>query len=94
MKYNEVEKVEEEVVVEEPKVFVPDYKYAGVDNIKAVTVNQLAKLEADLHSLRMVYVANGQNPDVLVASNRTISQEISAVVSAIRNLEAYFASVL
>ena len=87
-------KTVEEVVVEEPQGFVPDYKYTAPDNIKAVTVNQLAKLENDLHALRIVCIANGGNLNTRVSEHRTIGEEIAAVKAAISNLEDYFASVL
>jgi hypothetical protein len=82
------------VVKDEVRTFEPDYKYASPEDIKNVTVGQLAKLEVDLHSLRMAFVANGENPNTLVAQNRTIGDEISKVESALAQLENYFASVL
>jgi hypothetical protein len=95
MEYSKnLKEVAVEEVVEEPKGFVSDYKYANTDSIRNVTINQLAKLEADLHSLRMVYVANGENANSLVAPNKTIGQEMALVIGAIKNLEDYFASVL
>lgn len=82
------------VVKEEERTFEPDYKYADPSEIIAVTKSQLAKLEVDLHALRMALVANGENPDALVGPNRTLGSEISRVSGAIKTLESYFSSVL
>ena len=86
-----VEKVVEEVEV---ATFDPDYKYASFEDIKAITVNQLAKLEVDLHALRMAFIANGENPHALVGPGRPIGEEMSKITNAILLLESYFNTVL
>lgn len=82
------------VVTEEEKTFLPDYKYADSDSIKAVTTQQLAKLEVDLHSLRLVLIANGGNSEALIGQNRTLGAEISRIESTIKTVENYFSSIL
>ena len=81
-------------VKESQEVFVPDYKYVSSAEVKEITRGQLAKLEADLHSLRMVYVANGKNPNILIGQNRPIQVEMDKVTATIRELESYFSEVL
>jgi hypothetical protein len=81
-------------VKESAEVFVPDYKYATAGSILEVTVNHLARLEADLHSLRMVYVANGKNPHALIAPNKTVAAEMAKISGVISELEDYFSGIL
>lgn len=81
-------------VREEETVFIPDYKYADNEALKNITVQHLAKLESDLHSLRLLFVANGENPDALISQNRTIGQEMERVQETIKKLEMYFSSIL
>mgnify|MGYP003704955007 CR=1 FL=1 len=64
------------------------------DTLKNITSQHLAKLEADLHTLRILYVSNGENPDAMISQNRTIGQELERVSSTIAKLEEYFASIL
>ena len=75
-------------------VFASDYKYADESDIKAVTEDQLAKLEVELHTMRMMFVANGENPDVMISAGRKIGEEMQKVETVIANLEAYFAAIL
>ena len=79
---------------ESVEVFEPDYRYASRDDIRAVTLNQLAKLEVDLHTLRLIFVANGSNPASLIAADKPIGPEIEKVGAAIVRLEKYFSTVL
>ena len=87
--------LQEKEVVEKPvRKFTPDYKYMSSEDVKAITVGQLAKLEAELHTLRIVYFAHGENPDVMVAPNRTIGQEIQNVMGSLLRISDYFSAVL
>ncbi len=74
--------------------FAPDYKYAEEAEIRKVTTDHLSKLEIELHTLRMVYVANGGNPDLLIGPNRKLGEEITKIEATIRELEEYFHAVL
>jgi hypothetical protein len=74
--------------------FVPDYKYATKADIRSLTASQLAKLEADLHNLRIMFVANGKNPDVRLNDHTTLADEMNKVLRLIHLLEEYFAEVL
>ena len=64
---------------EAPRRFVPDYRFASREAIREATLHQLAKHEVELHTLRMIYYAKGENPDIPVAPNRTLGQEIVSV---------------
>jgi len=77
-----------------PEVFSSDYRFASKDDIRAVTVNHLAKLEAELHTLRMAYVANGKNANLLVAPERPLGGEMVRIKTSIHELSTYFAEVL
>ena len=58
---------------------------------------QLAKLEAELHVIRMTYIANGSDPAMLIRAggkDRTIGEEMANLIGTIRSLEMFFASVL
>jgi len=79
---------------EKPRKFSADYKFASEEVIRNVTVTQLAKLEAELHQLRIVFYANGENPNMMVAPKRTIGQEVQNVMDSIERLSEYFSSVL
>lgn len=79
---------------DEPERFDPDYKYASEDDIRAVTRSHLSKLEVELHTLRMAYIANGRNPNVMIRPNRKIGDEIRGVQHSIDQLEEYFSRVL
>lgn len=76
------------------KTFVPDYKYVSAEDIAKLTVTQLAKLEADLHSLRVLFIANDENPDVMVGNGRTLKQEIDSITALIEKIETYFVDVI
>jgi len=82
------------VVNDSVERFTPDYKYLSKEDLRAVTRNQLAKLESDLHSLRVVLVANGHNPNVFIAPQKTVGSEIGRVEAVIAKLEEYFSEVL
>lgn len=73
--------------------FIPDYKYATDEQIQEVTRNHLAKLEVELHTLRMAFVANGENPNLQVAPGRTIVDEMNRTKSAISTLENHFQAI-
>jgi len=77
-----------------PKTFTSDYRFASADDIRAVTINHLAKLEAELHTLRMAYVANGKNPDMLLGPERPIGGELVRIKDSIESLAAYFKDLL
>ena len=77
-----------------PEMFVSDYRFASDEDIRAVTVNHLAKLEAELHTLRMAYIANGKNADALLAPKRPIGGEMVRIKHSIEALSEYFANVL
>ena len=82
------------VVTEKEVTFAYDYKYADVTDIQNVTRGQLAKLEVDLHSLRMAVIANGGDESAVIGPNRTLATEIARVNEAINTLESYFSEVL
>ena len=82
------------VVSESEITFLSDYKYVDNDTIKNITIQHLGKLEADLHTLRILYISNGKNPDVMISQNRTLGQELERVSSTIEKLEEYFNPVL
>jgi len=77
-----------------PETFTSDYRFASADDIRAVTVNHLAKLEAELHTLRMAYVANGKDPDIPLAPNRPIGGEMVRIKDSINVLSEYFQDIL
>ena len=74
--------------------FEPDYKYVTKDVLKNITVNQLAKIEAELHNLRLIYVANGENPNMVLANGRSIIAEINSTIELLNNLSEYFEAIL
>lgn len=82
------------VVNDSDTIFVPDYKYLPMDEVKNITVQQLKKLEADLHTLRLLFISNGENPSILISQNKTLGQEMKRTTDTIKKLESYFASVL
>jgi len=84
------------VAQEEPKkdVFVPDYRYASAADIHNVTVNHLAKLEAELHTLRMAFVANGKDPNLMIAPDRRLGAEMQKIEASIVELSEFFKAVL
>lgn len=84
----------ETIVNNSDTVFVSDYKYLPLEEAKSITLSQLKKLEADLHTLRVVFVSNGENPDVPISQNRTVGQEMKRVSETIKTLESYFSSIL
>lgn len=78
----------------QPAKFVPDYKYVHDDDLRKITVTQLAKLEADLHSLRLIFVANNRNPNTIVGPNKTIQSEMEKIVDTIKSIEEYFSEII
>lgn len=83
-----------QAVEEDVERFDYDYKYVSREEVKNITVSQLAKLEADLHNLRMMFVANGRNPDLQINEARTVVEEMKTIAKVIEELEGYFAEVL
>lgn len=79
---------------EAPRRFVPDYRFASRDDIREATRHQLAKLEVELHTLRIIYYAKGENPDIPVTQNRTLGQEMLSVSNAIDRLYSYFEDII
>ena len=72
-----------------------DQRYVATKVIKALTVEQLSKLELEQHNLRLAYVAHGYNADIKFdQSNSTIGTEIERIGNAIHNIEKVFGSVL
>jgi len=74
--------------------FLPDYRFASPDEIRALTINHLAKLEAELHTLRMAYVANGKNANLMIGKDRKLGTEMQRIEQSLEDLPAYFRSVL
>lgn len=74
--------------------FAPDYKYATAGEIKNLTERHLAKLEGELHTLRMAYVANGRDRTSQVRPGVTICDEIDRLEGLITELGEYFEAVL
>lgn len=74
--------------------FVPDYRYATLGQIVDTTRNHLAKLELELHMLRMLFVASGENPNVTIGNNRRVVDEMDKLKKTISVLETYFVAVL
>lgn len=74
--------------------FAPDYKFASASDIRALTINHLAKLEAELHTLRMMFIANGRNPNLIVRPERTLGSEMQKIQESIKTLSEYFRTVL
>jgi len=86
----------ESAPTEAPKkdVFVPDYRYASAAEIHNVTVNHLAKLEAELHTLRMAFVANGRNANLMIAPDRRLGAEMQKIEASIIELSVFFKPIL
>lgn len=76
------------------KGFVFDYNFASPEDIRNLTKNHLAKLEAELHTLRMAYVANGRNPELMIGQGRKLGTEMQKVQDSIKELTVTFQSVL
>ena len=74
--------------------FVSDYRYASEADIRAVTLNHLATLEAELHTLRMAFVGKGQDPNILVAADRTIGLAMKELEASINAISEHFAVIL
>lgn len=97
--YNQVnlpESVQVEETIEEESVrkFESDYRFATNDDICQVTKAQIAKLEAELHRMRILFIANGENPNQRVSEVATLGQEIARLEEVIDRLASYFENVL
>lgn len=73
--------------------FEPDYKYITKDALKSITVSQLAKLEADLHTLRLLYLLNGENDNLLLPDGRSVVAEINLKIEILNRMSEYFESI-
>ena len=74
--------------------FKPDYKFASNEMLKTITVNYLAKLESDLHNLRIIYFANGENPGAVLGNGRLLTDEINSTTELLDKLSTYFETIL
>ncbi len=83
-------------VADTPKAkgFVTDYRFATPDDIRNLTINHLAKLEAELHTLRMAFVANGMNPNLVIGQGRKLGAEMQKIEQSLVELSEYFRPVL
>ena len=78
-----------------PKFSVLDQRYADPRAVKNVTLDQLAKIELEIHNLRIAYVVHGFDEAVKVGSQGgTIGTEMARLAQAIVNIEAVFDDVL
>lgn len=77
-----------------PESFMYDYRFTSPADIRTVTINHLSKLETELHTLRMAFIANGRNPDLMIGQDRRLGTEMEKLEESIKELSMYFRTIL
>ena len=80
---------------ETPVTFNPlDQKFLNPAVIREETLKTLAGIELQIHRLRMIFVANGEDEETVIEDGKKVTDEISRLGKVMEDIQKKFADVL